>query len=449
MTPLVKVVKAAIVDTYGNISEQQELFSHWAARGLKKLQRETLDLPVKKVMLQVNKNTRTATLPISCEHVLFVGMIDDRGRKVAFKKKNKIADTCNIVDVTTPDVCPTCGQDTSICEDLSITEDVELVVINNSTYENKTVKKMYPNGDYYLEKTVWYLDVSNNTVSSRVDKEFITNFGLKPCGCLETDLSTIDKIRQYCPDTYSCYYSCACSDISDYYYNIFDETGLIQFDFNFPYAKVYVEFLPFMEKIGGQYVVPEVAFETLVEWTKWRAIKDKKGVEKWRIDSAKESFEQERGNMNKIQSRVSLDFILNAARSIPKFNVEYDYDWYSCFSKNSLQSALSGVSGGSSIAIGGGGGTVVENPAVTLINTHFQLAVRTGDGPGHPVNDTNTYQNNVLKNATDINYIILAKQLLTKLDGDFTFDSSTGIITLTGLKFFTPDSLIIPYNKVV
>jgi hypothetical protein len=448
--PLIKVVRAAITDVWGNISELQQLYSFWASRGLKKLQRETLKVGKTRVLLTVNPNTKTATLPLDFDEDFFVGIINDKGQKVALNLSSTLADNCNIDEVDFEDKCTSCNQDKTICEDLAVTEEVTLVVINGNTYEDKVIKKLYPNGDYYLETTKWYLNITSDAVESNTTKEFITNFGLKPCGCLETTVENIAKIQTTCPDVFACHYACGCNEVLKYGYAIFEDTGLIQFDFNFPYSKVYLEYRGFMSKKNGQYQVPEVAFETLVEWTKYKAVKDKKGVEKWRIDALLESYTSERKAMNKVRARFSIETIIAAIRRTPKLNLDYNDSWYSCFDRSALNNALSGASGGSSSSSGGTGDntTIINNYPTTIINNaSYQLAVKTGNGAGHPVDNTTTYQNNILKNATDLNIIFLARQTLTKDDGDFSFDAVSGTITLTSSTFFTGDSLVVPYNK--
>ena len=454
--PLLKAVRASIVDVHGNITELQEKHSFWAARGLRKMQREVLKVGKTKILLPINRNTMTATMPLDFGADIFVGAIVN-GKKVQMKASGKFADVCNIQEVPLEDACTSCGQDKTICEDLSITESVVLVVINGSTYENVTVKKMYPNGDYYLEKSFWYQDIETGAaVQAPLQREFITNFGLNPCGCIGKTPENIQKLQTHCYDCYCCNYAECSRDISSYEYAIMEDTGLIQVEYNYPYDFIYLEYLGFMPKRNGQYMVPEVAFETIVEWTKWRAIKDKNGVERWRIKDAENYYNEARGRMVQQLTRTSISRIISIFRSTPKFNLDYDNSWYSCFDKNAFQntiSLLNGATGGS--ASGGDNTTIINNYPTTIINNaSYQLAVKTGNGSGHPVNNTDTYQNNLLVNATDVNFIIVAKQILSKIDGDFEFyPTAEGVYSagtiklLNGNKFFTPDSLIIPYNK--
>ena len=441
--PLMKVVKAAIIDVYGNISELQQLYSHWAARGLKMLQTEVLKVGVRKVLIPVNRNTMTATLPIDFGEDTFVGYVN-KGRKVGMKNSHSLANTSHIEEIEYQDICNSCGQDRNICEDLAITEELELVVIDGSTYENKVVKKLYPNGDYYIETIKWFKNLETGSAEQApVQREFVTGFDLKPCGCLEQNKANVEKLKTHCFSSYCCNYSSPCREISTYEYAINEDTGFMQVDFSYPHEFIYLEYLGFMPKKNGQYMVPEVAFETLVEWIKWKSIKDKKGVERWRISDTWDSYVRSRKMMMKVLTRVSLSTIISALRSIPKFNLDYNDSWYCNFDPKASARVLP-----QSVLSSPTTNTVVNNyPSTVINNASYQLSVKTGSGPGHPVNDTNSYKNKVLKGATDVNFIILAKQILTKDDGDFNFDTNEGEIVLLSLKFFDEDVLIVPYNK--
>ncbi len=72
LVPLSKVVKASIVDVYGDIGTLYEKHSHWTTRGLKKLTIESLPKVVNKVLLTVNSNTHTATLPLDFNEESFL-----------------------------------------------------------------------------------------------------------------------------------------------------------------------------------------------------------------------------------------------------------------------------------------------------------------------------------------------------------------------------------------
>jgi hypothetical protein len=446
LIPLSKVVAASIIDVYGDIGMLEQRYSHWAARGLKKLYRESLPQKVHKVLLKVNVNTHTATLPLDFYNEIFTGYIGHNWHKVRLSPDTSLVDQKNIIDVPCEDKCEKCNQDKGVCNDLVVTEETNLIVINDTTYEQTIIKKLYPNGDYYLEKSTPVLNISTNTVQYVPEKEFIVNFDLKPCGCLEESNSNMTNLQTYCPDVYCNYYA-PCNNIcnKEFSYNIFEDTGLIQLDARFPYDKIYLEYSGYIQKKNGQYMVPDVAFEALVEWNKYKAIWNKNNVSRWERQDQKNNYREERGNMQKILGRVRLSTLISAWNSLPKFDIDYK-NWSSCFSlpanfqvSNTVIST-NGNGNGSSV-------TEIINNTTIINRTAFVLSVKVDGQTGHPVAGQSTYQNNILRNATDLEYLFLAKQTFTKLDGDFTFDATTGTISIYPNVFTEGDSLIANYNK--
>lgn len=450
MVTLSSAVRAAIVDKFQDIGKAEIRYSHWAAREYKQIYMQVLPKIKQKAILTINKNTNTATLPLDWDTELFIGGIDITLNKIPLRLNNDLVDVKNITVVTDDLKCPKCDTDTSICNELSITTETSLVVINDNTYEKTITKKLYPNGDYYLETVMPFYDIQTSTVIyPAAKKEFISNFSLKPCGCLEDTIENITTLQNACPDIYCRYYASCGSPCNTSYdsYKIFEESGLIQFSNNFPYDKVYVEYYGFIQKISGQYYIPQVAFETIVEGIKYRAIKNKDNEPRWRILDQKEEYRQVKGNMMKILGRVSLVSIIQAAARLPKFDIDFSYNnWYGCFTAPAavVAASVDSCQNGS-----GSGSSVIQTSITQIINrTAFVLAVKAGLGTGHPTPGATSYQNNILKGATDIQSITLAKQTLTILDGDFTFDGTTGTITLSNLNtFIAGDSLIVYYNK--
>lgn len=447
LVTLSSAVKAAIVDKYEDQSKLEHRFQHWACRELKMLYFQLLPQIKNKVLLTVNANTHTATLPLGFNKETLIGGINEKWEIVPFKLNNSLVDSKNIKDIPCEDKCPKCAQDTSVCNDLAVTEDTELVLINGTAYNKTIIKKLYPNGDYYLETTTPTLDISDDSIDYVTKKEFIAAFDLKPCGCLDTTPANIVTLQSCCPDIYCNYYaSCSSSCYTDSSYRVFEESGLIQFSPSFPYDKVYMEYNGYVQKIKGQYYIPSVAFETVVEGIKRRAIKDKGNVAKWQIDNQKQDYKEAKGNLMKILSRFNLGYIVQAIAQLPKFDIDYGYNYYGCFTPSdstvpattSNLAALSGISGGS---------TLINNEYITINNNlNYTLAVKAGVTGGPTVGYT-FYQNNLLAGAYGIEYVIYNRQILTLIDGDFTIDYTTGRLDFTTITFFTDDSLIINYNK--
>ena len=332
--PLVKAVKAAIIDTHEDINKTQETFTHWACRGLKKLQREVLRRNKQYVLLPVNGNFNTAPLPADLEEEIFVGYINEFGEKIRFRPSSELSPYESIAIDKGCNPCPKCKQDKNICNDLQVTQEVNIIQINGVNYEESITKKLYPNGDYYLEKTTPVLNTVTGVVDFIPQKIFINNFDLKDCGCLEDTSSNLSTLQTTCPDVYANYYGNCCEGYLDGSYRIFEEKGIIQLDTSIDIDWLYVEYWGYMLKINGQYHVPEVAFETIVEFTKYKSIQNKKNVPASMIQMWFQSYMRERGNMEKILGRVSLARIMQQILSIPKFDLDMNRGWYDTFQKN-------------------------------------------------------------------------------------------------------------------
>lgn len=430
---------------------------------MKELTRQTLKTGLKKITLTVNRSTNTATLPDDFNSECFVGVIVD-GKKIPLKLRPELVDSKNITIIPCEDKCAICNQDAGICEDLAITVDTVLVVIHDSTYEQTITKKLYPDGSYFLETRIPVWDIENETVIYRTQKEFITAIDLKPCGCIDDTPENIETIRVCCPDVYNCYYAPCDNSCTVNYggYRIFEETGLIQFDAIGKFRNVYIEYWGFMPKKNGQYHVPEVAFETLVEFIKFRNIDGRRSapnIDKiWRWNQ----YLIARGNMEKEMGRISLSQIIQAIESTPKFDLEqFAYDpagvGYSSDPTASTSSTSTSDIGGSGGSDSGDdtstddcGTPVICPPTSTKGFVPFDIAVIAGAGTGTPTAGVNTYQNDKLKGALGVNMILVNNSAETIKSLQFTVDTVTGILSRYQGDGVTPnlwqdgDVLIVP-----
>lgn len=460
LIPLYKVVAEAMMDAYSDISKAgvQQMFQHWAVRGFKKISNEVLPSKPQKALIYINPNTKTGTLPPDFGGLLFAGLINNCGEKVPVRLKSNIADTSNIQDLTVcEDKCDKCNQNKAICQDLTVTEDTVIKVINGQNYEQTIIKKLYPDGRYYLETRIPILNLETQVVEYLTQKEFVTQLDLRDCGCIEESESNIAAIQCNCPDVY-CSYFAPCCGVQDIGYQIFEETGLIKFTPNFPFNVAYIEYVGFLPKKNGQYYVPEVSMECLIEWIKFKEVDGKKnmlGEKRWRL----EQFKRERANMEKvIGSNMSLDMIMDIFNRTPKF------DWYTpeeCVTgKNPTSSSV--MSGITDPVVSAGGTTSTPSvpattpttptvPATTKQWVPFSIAVTAGNGTGTPTPGTNTYQNDKLKGALGLQgFIIVNNNNETKTPEEYTINTDTGVLTryqgdgVTANDWQSGDDLIIP-----
>jgi hypothetical protein len=397
LVPLSKVVAAAIIDVWEDIGKTQELFFHWAGRGLKKLQSENLKRGKRRVLLPVNQNFRTATLPPDFDSELFVGYINNRGEKVSITLNGNITTPNSITEIPCEDTCPKCNQDKTICNDLTVTKSEEVVAVGDTTAVKTTIKKLYPNGDYFLETTIPYWDIQNSVIAYATTKEFVAHINLKECGCIDPTPENIETIKECCFDAYCCHFSpcCDCDDNCGGY-AIFEEQGLIQLDHNFRHKNLYLEYIGFIPKLNGQLAVPAVAFETLVEYTKAMSVDGKKSVSNPDKVYRWERFSIERKAMVKVMGRVSLDVIIRAVSLTPKF------DWIAPSWNNycPLPTTNTVTITNATICDATPACPVSSTPKLTP----FQIAVKVPAGTvkGLPVPGATTFQNDDLIGALNL-----------------------------------------------
>lgn len=442
--PLSKIVSAAMVDTYNTDGSKEELFIHWAARGMRKLYNEDLPRFYEKVLLPVNCNTLTATLPCDVEKVSFVGIIKG-GRKYPLYSDSSLVNAASIKKQNV-EYCDKCGQDKSICNSLDVTEETNHIRIGADIYDEEVVKKMYPNGDYFLERNTPFLNTDTGLVVYRKTKEFIENIDLLECGCPNPSSENKDKLKQCCPIAYACGCDVYTGSSGAGKYKIFEDIGLVQLSPDTDYEEIYVEYVGFLPKVNGKYVVPDVAFETLVEWTKYKAIQNKPNTPVSQKQLQLEDYKRERRNMEKARGKVSLSHLVHTLRSLPTIVIEGTSEackvpeYFSVPDTQKNRVACSQI-GGATVS-----STTINNNNITIFNkAAFTLAVTVDGREGSPIAGEITYQNDALKGAV-IEYILINNTIETKLSGDFTFDSPTGTINRSPNVFAVNDVLIINYN---
>lgn len=96
----------------------------------------------------------------------------------------------------------------------------------------------------------------------------------------------------------------------------------------------------------------------------------------------------------------------------------------------------------------GGGGGIIVNPTNNNQYVYSELLLIVNGVAGQPVVNTSTYQNNQLIGAIDINEITINKQLFY-IGTDYTFNLTTGTITLLNYIWNTGDIAVLSFNKKI
>lgn len=324
MIPLRKAVGAAMKDMYADVGRSEHSFYHWAARGLRKLAIESLKFSPRRVLIEVNKNTMTATLPIDFEEALFVGYIDCNVRIPIYVNPDLIEPSI-IEELKCEETCKRCGQ-LPICEKFNVVKNVITHTYFETDYDEIIETKIYEDGSYWEVRTIPYVDYSlggEELVKYREEKKFIAAIDLTPCKCVDNTPKNEETIKTCCPDIYGCYFTArqACCTSSNAKYNIIEDAGLIKLDGNFQKDKLYLEYKGFIPKLKGEYLIPAVAFEPVVSWTKWMSIDGKLNVSNTDKSWRENRFIKDASNMRRVLGRVKLGSIINSASSLPIFDI--------------------------------------------------------------------------------------------------------------------------------
>lgn len=325
--PISKVVKQAANDMYADFEKVQAQYTSWAVRGIKKITKETLKSPKRYAVLTVNQHLNNAVLPCDFKSEIGVFLINHCHEKVPLVINPNILNSALIQELSCEAECPAkCGcYPKTICDDIQTTQVINKITINDVQYDQTVTSTLLTGGEYYIVTTtpVW------NTVKSMVDyvdsKEYVTTFDLATCGCIKPTPANDCRLEACCFDAWCCYCApCSSSNSETGSYRIFEENGTIHFDGSMRATHVYLEYTGFLPKSGNEYLVPEVAFETLVEYTKYKSIANKKGVPQWERKDQKQSYIDERANMTKVLVRMPLSDIIHSALLVPKFSYNYN-----------------------------------------------------------------------------------------------------------------------------
>ena len=184
------------------IGESEEL--QFMLRGVqvwKEIQHEILKLTVQQ-WIKVNKSTPVyfIELPKCCDKFINVGKIDSCKKHVVFSPWSGLPSVPMPECVT---VC-TCNEGIKECIE-QYEETTENITISAGTFPKTTKKRIYENGNVYIE-TSTPTDIvtstgSNNGYSYIIDKTFLCKLDTNPCGCIAVSQQNLEVISQCCGET--------------------------------------------------------------------------------------------------------------------------------------------------------------------------------------------------------------------------------------------------------
>lgn len=350
--PINKVVKQAALDMYADYEKVQSQYMAWAIRGLKKITTETLKSPKRYAILPVNQHLSNAVLPCDFKEEIGVYLLNSCNEKVPLIINPNIVNSELITEYPCEPECPAkCGcYPKQLCNDIQTTQVINLITIGDAQYNQTVTTTLYPNGEYYIVTTTPVLNMVTSGIDYIDTKEYVTTFDLAECGCIKPTPRNSCRLEACCLDAWCCYCAPCSNSTSDVGgYRIFEENGTIHFDGLLRATNVYLEYRGFLPKSGNEYLVPEVVFETIVEYTKHKSIANKKGTPLWERQLQFDAYTRERSNMTKVMGRMNLADIIHSALTVPKFSYNYNRcgsfsGYIACDTSNSNNSAVTNTS---------------------------------------------------------------------------------------------------------
>lgn len=318
------VVRRAAMDMYAQLDDVKARYTMWAVDSWKEINDMVIKSGIRRIILPINKNTNSATLPIDFEDDTFVAFIDDCGLKVPLSAKNNIVSKIGIdkseCDGCCDKGCTSC-YDKALCNELSSKEIRRTVKIYGVDYEEVETSTLMPTGEYYVETKTPMFDAESGLITYPVTREYKAKLELEVCGCIKETEENSEAIKTCCPDLWACYCSPCSEGVYDLGgYKIFKDIRIIQLDNIRNYENVYLEYRGSLPRVGNEYIIPAVAYEALVAKVKYNSIANKKGVPLWERQDFWRQYEVKFGNMKKSLRRVHLSQIVQSLMKTPKFD---------------------------------------------------------------------------------------------------------------------------------
>ena len=338
-------------------------------------------------------------------------------------------------------MCPTVGDNISSID----------IEIEGEVYTNKINSRVLKNGEVVEEKYEWVAAYDNNgtfleakLVESQTTK---CKVDVKACGCVIDSEENSEKLTK-----------CGC--VNDYcapylrhrYPSVYNKFGYYKkddvnrkihlFDCHGKKSKLKQAIVVYQSN-GADMLVPEYAEQALIALLDWTA-KQYSPMYNYndRIE-AKRYYARMKNQMIRYLNPINFEVVVHGDNAITFSQAHGNRNWWGMNGENNSHS-------------GNNFPTIVQQAPVTQItNTtiiqqgskYASLTAKVDGNTGSPVAGQNTWQNNSLIGATELEIIFVNKNPETEIDGDFSLNSTTGTITRNNV-WFTGDTLVIQTFKL-
>jgi hypothetical protein len=396
----------------------------------------------------VNKNG-IVDYPAAAESILGVYTINDCNDLSPLLEDNiksidpepELACSCNAAD-----------HDECMCSAISDTDPSTVdITIEGEPYTNKYFTRVLKNGDIVEEKHEWVASFNSAGVFVEaievISQQTVCALETKPCGCLATIESNIEKLCKY-----GCFDNSCAPYVRKRYPAFYSEFGYYKkddvnrkihvFDSNGEKSKL-KHFEIKYQSNGTDMLIPDYAKPALIALLNWTKVLYSSSTPTDDI-KAKKNFYREKNDMLRHLNPIPWESMMQGYPALPVNRRNYDYNFggVSSTQNNNPQECVSNYNATPSVVKN------INNYTTINYNTQVGIQAKVDGLPGSPVAGEFTWQHNDLKDS-NILFIVVNKAIET-VNVDFTIDPSSGILTRTNIwvgadgEGFEGDVLIIP-----
>lgn len=317
-----EIINEVLIDTGDEYGVMERRCRHWLFRVWKEVSQRVIRT-TRRMIIPISCSTNIAELPEDVDDIIFIGVIDECGKKHPVHVNPNIAPTKGIEDKRV--ICSTCHTE-DLCTALEVEVISQEVILAGIAY-TRTITRILQKDGSYLEEIEEPIPKYDNDAIVEINmvktQEVLCNLEVLSCGCIPPSKS---NIAQLCDCGSAAIFECSCCEPESYQFNsnvygsvnLFKDEGYIQVSPDSCLNALYIEFTSLGLFKNGNFYFPEIAFEALIAGTYWRSIEKRSTVPRTEKDRAQGEFSRQMKLAKRRISRISIDDIIDAFNKIPQ-----------------------------------------------------------------------------------------------------------------------------------
>lgn len=394
-------------------------------------------------------NNGVVIIPRSAENILGVYVVDECNELKPLYQDNfkNILEKPNTKKCT----CNSCEEEDCLCPSVLPKLVETTVVIDGDSYTNKTIT-------YVNKKTGSVTEVTETWVASydktgafknaqKVVKENkVCNVEMSKCGCVSNTDKNISNLEKCgCVDK-----SCA-QYLRDKYPSVYNEFGYYKIDwekkrihiFDNTGRKIKISHVIVVFQSNGEdMLIPDYVRPALIALLDYTVKTYSPVFDKGTRMDAKKNYLRKKNELIRELNPIPYEVIANSDATFRRGGGGSKM-FGSCGVFELDKKSYSNASSAPTVVQQIVNNTIRET---VIMDTYKVLKGKVDGLEGSPIAGENTYQNDFLKGAINVEILFVNKNAETKIDNDFTHNSVDGIITRVN-SWQTNDTFILPITK--